>query len=178
MSNKPIKGQGNKYPPATIEEGLYALARFNGNSRRAHKALAEVGIEVPRGTLEHWKQRTHKERYARIRDEVIPSVYQEHADRFHELVELESNIAQELAEQLRDKVHELEARDLSTALRNLEVSKSLNFDKASIADGRPTVIHEKRDLSEIVRALQGKGIEIEVIEDANPRPLESGEDQE
>ena len=154
----------NKYSPEEIERGLYALARVNGNTQRASRELKEQGQGIPESTLRLWKAKTHADRYARIREEVIPTIYQRHADKFHELVAIESNIAEQIARELESKIDQLDPRDLATALRNLEVSKSLNFDKASIADGRPTVITEKRDLGDIVRALKAKGIEVEVIE--------------
>jgi Mrp family chromosome partitioning ATPase len=54
------------YTDDEITAGLVELARFDGNARRAAKALKLGGRDIPESTLRRWKD-AHASRYAEIR---------------------------------------------------------------------------------------------------------------
>jgi hypothetical protein len=54
------------YSDDEITAGLVELARFDGNARRAARALKHGGRDIPESTLRRWKD-AHASRYAEIR---------------------------------------------------------------------------------------------------------------
>jgi Mrp family chromosome partitioning ATPase len=54
------------YSEDEITAGLVELARFDGNARRAARALKLAGRDIPESTLRRWKD-AHASRYAEIR---------------------------------------------------------------------------------------------------------------
>jgi hypothetical protein len=114
--------------------------------------LADQGWPINRETLRSWVG-THENRYLEIQQQELPRIYARIAEQSEQLVDELSRAEWELLEKLRTETPNLKPGDVAGALRNVTVSKAVNFDKASLARGRPTEIHETRQLTEILRSL-------------------------
>lgn len=144
---------GGSYSEPEIERGLQAVAICSGNTRRAAQLLEDQGTTIPRSTLENWKH-IHPERYQRIQDTVMPKIYSRIAERSEDIVDRMADIEAKLADKLEQEVPNLKPADVAGALRNAAVTKAVNFDKASLARGRPTEIKQTSDMAGILRGLE------------------------
>ncbi len=157
---------------------MVALALYSGNRRRASKALADQGFPVPASTLQDWQQRA-PDTYAKVKRNLMPQIRELAAEQHSELAQLEGEAGRLLLGRLMAQYHEIPARDLPGAVRNLDVGAAVNRDKAAMLRGENTdTPTPTRSLSEILRALQAKGIDprklrltqtVEVEETPDPR---------
>jgi hypothetical protein len=153
-------------PPATpnsrftepeIEQGLIALALCSGNGRKAEKRLADLGIEVDHSTLYRWRDK-HSAKYLSIQQDVLPKLRTEAAERHSAVADREMEVGLELLDSLQAKTGELPARDLSTAIRNLDVGQGIHRTKAAELRGdvQPTVAINF-SLTDQIRSAAAKG---------------------
>lgn len=162
MSTEVVKrSYGNK----EIERALIAIAYANGNTRMAEKDLAEDKLEIPRSTLESWKQHVHVLRYEEVRAEILPKIREATGDEHLALARKQIN-ASELATDAfvaalaADKV---ETRDLSTAARNFDVGSGIHSQNSQLMHGEPTqIVHRTSD--ELLRELEAEGVRLESID--------------
>ena len=94
--------------------------------------------------------------YELIRTSVIEKVHERIAERHMSLAEAQLELSADLTEELRSKKGTLDARDLSTSIRNLDVGSGIHTDKASaLRDGlqpKPTQIDFQASLQALVDA--------------------------
>lgn len=132
-----------------IEQGLMAIALESGNSRRAERRLADMGVKIAQSTLHKWMTR-HDERYEQIRREVLPQLRAHAAEKHTAYADAEMEVGLQLLERLQGSLDDIPARDISTALRNIDVGQGIHRTKAAelrgeLQDQRPRVeinIHE------------------------------------
>jgi len=156
------------YAPADVERGLLALADAGGSAR-----LASETTGIPRSTLHQWKDQ-YAERYERIRADRLPEIYAEVGDEMVKLLRAQNEAEQELTVRMRQVTPELDARDVSTGLRNVAVSKGINVDKARLMHDRPTVITETRSAEELLDGMRRRGWIDGEAEEVTPAELEEG----
>jgi hypothetical protein len=125
----------------------------SGNTRRANRELAERDVDIPESTLRTWKERTQKQAYQQLVEEELPQVYAAIAERCEDLALAQADVEAKLLAKLEGDLDKLDARDLASSLRNVNVAKAVNIDKASLVRGKPTEIREDRSLTEVARAL-------------------------
>lgn len=125
------------YSDAEVERGLFALALCSGNSRRAEALLTEDGDGIPASTLAKWKQHRHADRYIRIQQQVYPQIAERMAEEMEDLFTTELELERQLVERVKAELPNLKPGELSTALRNVGVTKALNVDKSAPIRGRP-----------------------------------------
>jgi hypothetical protein len=154
MSDKLVHRPGQKYTEQEIDRGLFALAMANGNTRRASEILAYQEITVPHTTLDLWKRQTHAERYEQVREEVYPRIAKRMAEQLEDLFQAEVALEAELVEKMQAEVEGLSPRDVSGALRNVAVTRSLASDKAAILRGQPTAVVAHVTAEEALRKLE------------------------
>lgn len=147
-----------KYTPEEIERGLAELAICGGNTRRASRQLRPAGLKVPASTLQSWMERYHTQRYERLRTELVPRIHAKIAQECEDLAQREAEMANQVLERMEKRLPEIPTRELPGALRNLDVGKGVNVDKALGMRGRPTVIVERRDISEHLLVLKELGV--------------------
>ena len=158
-----------KYDTEQIERGLQQLALCDGNAAMAHRRLQALGQPtIPRTTLTGWLT-SHADRYAEIQREIVPLIREGIARQNEALIiregEIEGKLVERLDKRLEGEPDAIPARDLPGAVRNLAVARGVNTDKASTLRGQPTEITEhRRDFVEIQRALEAKGISVEIVE--------------
>jgi hypothetical protein len=139
-----------------LERGLLAVAAFNGNTRRAAAFLAEDGFKINHQTLWAWANRIHLDRYEEIRVERLPRVQRAAAEQHMELATRNMELEGKLLDDLDEKRHELAARDISTAARNVAVGTGIHTEKSQLLNDQPTEIHKNRDASDVLRLLKAR----------------------
>jgi hypothetical protein len=170
-SVEPPRRKGERYSEEEIERGLLEVAMCRGNTRRAARQLAAQGITIPRTTLETWTNRLHPQRYADIQERVLPMIHQRMAEQSEELAQAYAEAEYEALAQLRRRVPDMRASDAASAVRNLATSRGISVDKAALLRGQPTAIEERRDVGEILFALERLGVRVEVA--GSPRQVEN-----
>lgn len=161
-----IVPHGNsKFSAEQIEKALIALAMESSNPIRGARLLKKgtAGDKWPHypatQTIVKW-QALYSDRYNEIRAEVVPVVKARLAD-------VHTDLAQSLAElegrtlaSLDGELDELTAKDRINLVRNAAIAGAIHVDKAQLLRGEATHI-VRRELPEIIRALQAKGVTID-----------------
>jgi hypothetical protein len=124
----------SRFSELEIEQGLMALALCSGNARKAERRLAELGMKVDHSTLHRWKDR-HSEKYLSLQREILPKLREEAAERHSAVADREMELGLELLDQLQAKKADLPARDLSTAIRNLDVGQGTTGRRPQSCEG-------------------------------------------
>jgi hypothetical protein len=133
-----------------------ALALCSGNARKAERRLAELGMKVDHSTLHRWKDR-HSEKYLSLQRDVLPKLREEAAERHSAVADREMELGLELLDQLQSKKADLAARDLSTAIRNLDVGQGIHRTKAAELRGDTPPPTVSFNLTALVHSLAEKG---------------------
>ena len=157
LAPRPRKSASH-YTEEEIYRGLAEVALCAGNTHRAARQLSAQGMAIPRGTLEKWANRQHVDRYARVREELLPKIHAQIAADCEELAALGAQLERETLEKYREELPNLRASEAASAVRNIATSKAINVDKATLLRNRPTQIVEHRDASELIRKLEAVGV--------------------
>jgi len=167
LAEKPKKrALRRNYTDQEIEIALTALAICSGQRRRAAELVKEThDLEIPPETIRDWRKHTHTDRYERIRQEIAPQLEAQLADAHQALADnaakLEAKTIERPDERL--KAGDVEDKDLANILKNSAIAGGIHVEKARLLNDRPTQI-VKKELPEVLRALKGKGLDVEVIE--------------
>ncbi len=136
------------------------------------QAAKDLGL--PRDTVSRWcYDEKHRAEYFKIREQAIQDRKAYEAEQNFEA----ASRARELSEKVKDRFEQdydkLEPRDLSTASRNFTVEAGIYTDKAKDLRGDAQVIvTEHRDIAEIIRALEAKGVRLPDDMSAAAKPIE------
>lgn len=156
---KTIERQSKQsYDEATKQIALVKIAHWNGNTRQAHRALAEEGIEIPRSTLESWKQRDHPAEYQRIRTELLPKLREGAADRHAAQEERDLTISEAASDLIMARLPHMNGKELIMAKGNADVGSGIHGEKRLLFEGQPTV-NVARTSAEIMRELKAQGVD-------------------
>jgi hypothetical protein len=140
-----------KYTEDELERGLFALA-ICGDGAAASRQLAAQGHKIPARTLTSWPI-AHAERFREISakhiQEVRDVIAQEQIEIAHAAGEAERVAIAKTKGQLEDG----SVKDASTAGRNLAVQKGIALDHSLKMRGEPTVVHEHRQVEDILKRL-------------------------
>lgn len=145
-----------------VDKGLVALALASGQADRAKDALAKQGMKVAPSTLRDWRDRLYPERYLQLQRDVLPALRARAAESHTALEELEGATARKLLARLDAEHKNIPARDLSTALRNLDVGQGIHRTKAAELRGEnfdAPALGGSRRVSQILAALRAKGVD-------------------
>lgn len=154
---------------------LTVLAACGGNPRKAAKILEEEeGLRVKYETLRYWKHR-HPERsemYARIVADTSPRLQRLIAEHHQALSEEAADIEHKALEEMSGKITdaELDAKDLGGIVKNLAVASGIHADKHALLTGQPTSISATASFTELARALEARGITVELEGEAEELP--------
>lgn len=160
-----------RYSAEEIERGLAELAVCSGSAKSAARELEAKGLKIPASTLEGWK-RTHADRYAVVRLEVVPRIHSKMAEECEDLAIEYGQVEREIIERFREELPNLKAGEAANAMRNAATSKAIAVDKASLLRGKPTSRVEHRGVEETIRKLVGQGvIEVEYDVDGTAEEL-------
>lgn len=169
-------GTYRDYSDAEIELAFGMLAYYSGNLRRTARAIEESGglgeeKRTPdHTTLRNWRNRM-PERYERVRQEILPKIRDELAERHTDLaaaqIEASMTATGELARRLGDKdeLEKITATQLASVIGKLDVGTGIHTQRASELRGEGVVVrHEHRSFQQIRDSLAARGIEVEVIQ--------------
>lgn len=160
-----------------IELGLIAVARHNGNTRKAAKELEAGGHPIPRQTLYNWVSRQYKDEYLEIREKVLPFVRAHAADRHMAMAESLAKANEKIVSRLSANVDEIPPRDLPGAARNLSVATAVETEKAEMLNDQPT--HRVAiDLQGTLAELKSLGVEPRRVLNLTPTVEEDVPDDE
>jgi hypothetical protein len=143
------------YDLKTVEAGLLALASWRGSPTNASRTLAEQGIKIPKETLQTWKK-VHAARYHEIEAEILPHIRQALAAHQELIARRASEVALDMIELTATQMKEIPARDLPSAVRNMEVTAATATDKHSILHGLPSEIRQTDSAEDILKRLEQK----------------------
>jgi hypothetical protein len=161
--------QKQRYKEQEVQRALIEIAACGGNTRMASKHLAEEGLDIPHPTLWCWKAKVHAEKYELIREEQLPKIRRYVADLHIAGATRRMETADELMDALAAKKDELEARDLSSAIRNLDVGAGIHSQNAEKLNDQPA-IKTAHDFGGMLREFkQMTGIEVQLsVPDEEP----------
>jgi hypothetical protein len=147
----------SRFTELEIEQGLMALALCSGNARKAERRLAELGMRVDHSTLHRWRTK-HSEKYLSLQRDILPKLREEAAERHSAVADREMELGLTLLDQLDAKRADLPPRDLSTAIRNLDVGQGIHRTKAAELRGdAPPPLAVNFTVEHLVRSLTAKG---------------------
>lgn len=139
-----------------IELGLRMIALCAGNVRHASKRLAAQGTHVPFKTLHNWATIQHADRYQQIRHDEQGAVATRTATRLEDLTADIIDTHDAALKLAKQQLADGDVKDAAGAMRNLSTSVGILNQNAQLLRGQPTHIVEKRDTSDILRALAHK----------------------
>jgi hypothetical protein len=162
------------YSDQEIDAGLTAYAICSGKPKRAAALLKEqTDFDVPYETIRSWAQRTHADRYERIRTQVAPKLQVQMADTHQALAQGAARIEAEAAEKLQKRLEAggIEDKDLGNIYKNAAIVSGIHTEKAELLNGRPTS-RTSQNADEIIRSLKSKGITVngEVVSEETVTP--------
>jgi hypothetical protein len=162
------------YTEQEITDVLMAVIANAGNCAAAERSLREQGKRAPKpGTISQWVKYAHAGQYMELRDKYAEQIegqlvheYRDVIARATEGAKLAIDSAVTALESGFDKEPSRTAANLAT------VADKYTRDMLTL-QGRPTRITENRDVNEIVRALEARGIRL--IADAESLELPEGD---
>jgi hypothetical protein len=142
-----------------VERALMAMAAFDGNGRKASAFLADDGLRVPHQTLYGWVAPGGRwvQRYEEIRAQLLPQLRARAAEEHLGLARRYNKLAEIAADLLKEKLPEVEPRDLAGAARNLSTSSAIHTDKAEKLNDQPTIVGVPQDAAVVLKQLAARG---------------------
>jgi hypothetical protein len=156
MSDKRLQ---RNYTAVETDRALSAVVFHDGNVSRAAKALKSQGLEVPASTLRGW-MRTKQDRYAQLRDKLLPEIHAKVAEEHTELARENMDVERIYLGRMRKEAGEVPVRDLANFSRNAATGAGIHADKAialrdRLPGGAPM---PQRSLREIMASLKEAGV--------------------
>ncbi|WP_259314917.1 hypothetical protein [Capillimicrobium parvum] len=152
-------------------EALMMLAVCRGNAEEARRRMKARGDDPPpASTLNMWRT-AQADRYEDIRSEISVKITAEVANQAEEIMLEAGELEREMLARIREELPNIKPGELPGALRNVTTTKALNNDKiAGPIRGRPTVITEHRDATQILAELQRLGVIDSTAEEISALP--------
>lgn len=163
---KAAAGISWKYSQEQIELAMSQYALDHGNAKRACENLRETLPELTASTLVGWIN-SEPQRYEKIRTEVVPTIHGRIANHHEDIAVKAAAATESYVERALAVMGDIAPRDMPGAARNLATVLAITTDKAALLRGKPTVIEERRDVGEILSALERMGVTVKspVLED-------------
>jgi hypothetical protein len=154
----------------TEEEIIAGMLAVIGSTsyKDAAVSLQADGREIGEATLRRWCKESHVVQFEKLREEWAGKIEAQLANNLLDNARLAAETERLAIEKTRESLENGSNRDPSKAARDLSQVKAQSVDKRLALQGRPTQITERRDLSEIVRALVG--MKVAVIQETAPVP--------
>lgn len=145
-------------PPSAdrLERGLLVLALCGGNARQAEQQLLllDPPVKISHDALGKWKTK-YAERYAEIHAEHVAELEAVIVQQVREAILVAGTLQSKVLAALLLKVDagDMDAKDLANVLKSAGVTLGINVEKMLLLTNRPTVIAEKRDITELLQSL-------------------------
>jgi hypothetical protein len=124
----------------------------------AKEFLKEHGYDTDLKKLKSWRDNKFADRYQKRRKELGPKIEAMLADDMLGNARLASEVEKLAIEQTAKLLKQGKVQDPSRVARDLKQTQTQGIDKRLAMEGRPTQIHESRNVDELVRALEGMGV--------------------
>lgn len=144
-----------------IEQGLIALAVYNGDATAASEALAEGGFEVSPQALTHSKNRRNK-RYFELRNMRLAVVRDRMGEAAGRLADRRATMLGEVLDRLEGRIAEMDIKDLVTLMRALDQGYASSMQISEKLTDQPAIV-EVRKVDLTIERLQRLGV-LEVVD--------------
>jgi hypothetical protein len=158
---KQIRHKEHPYTDQEVRRCLLAVIAWGGNIAAAHAQLLEDGDleKVPRRhTLRRWIRGTRSGLYESLREEHLPSIERELADRYRGVAAQAVEATEIGVRVARSYLENGQERDPARAAANLAIVADKTLKGYSLLEGKPTAITETRGLPEVMRSLIDLGV--------------------
>ncbi len=160
MSQQPKRktvARQRTYSVEDIDRGLAAVAYFDGNTRRAHAALKQQGLTIPRSTILDWTN-TRQDRYIELRDKLLPQIHAKVAEEHQELARTNMEVERATLERIRQELPNIAPRDLANVARNVATGAGIHQDKSLTLRGMaPNAPVVSINIGDQIRSFAAKG---------------------
>lgn len=151
----------------TVELGLRCIVLSGGNTARAERKMLAHGTPVDKRTLRTWMEETHAARYEQLLAEIRAELDTSIADTSKALADEFQEIEMDMARELKDKLVDMEGRDLARSIQALAQAGATHIQTERLLTDKPTSIHEIRAPGEILADLRDLGVvDAEVVEES------------
>lgn len=140
----------------------FALSHGSGAQEKVYMAiLAEENLAIPLGTARTWANRTMRERYLQIREEVGEITRAQVADDATKFAATAAGVVQSGLEWLQELIdnREIDPKQLPKAIKEAAVAHGIGVDKAEKLNDRPSA-RIAIDFEGTLRNLQDMGMEV------------------
>jgi hypothetical protein len=145
--------------PAKIELALQLCALNSGNVSATITQLKEqVGMSLQRKTLERWIKGPYSKRYRELYEQHEEGVRGAAAVVAREIASKSADLTDELLERTREKMDEIDPRDLAPSARAVSQVHASMTEKAQLLTGQPTQRVDHGELHEILGELRQMGV--------------------
>lgn len=144
-------------PEEKVTEAMLAVIATGNYSEAARR----TGVSF--ATVRKWCNEMYAPKFERLREEWGPRIEERLANDLLDNARLAAEVEREAIERSREMLRSGKVQEPSRMARDLSQVRTQAVDKRLALQGRPTQITEKREVKEIVRALQGMGV-VEVID--------------
>lgn len=165
---------GESYTQEQIDDCLTALIAFAGNASAAHRYLKAEGKRTPGyAALLNWRRTKYWERFEELREKLGDQLEKTAANNMREIMALSQEATRMALEAEIKRLEDGKEDDPARAAANMARVSQSSVDKLMTLTNRPTQIVENRDVGEILRSLQARGV---VTLPEEPAELEAGSD--
>jgi hypothetical protein len=137
-----------------VEKAITAMAAYPTLAEAVEYLLGE-GVTTTEAKLRVWRDTMYSDRYRKRRAELAPLIEEKLAGDLLGNAALASDVTALAITKTRELLEEGRIADPSRVARDLSQVGTQAVDKRLALQGRPSQIVEHRDVSEIIRALEG-----------------------
>lgn len=146
-----------------VEKAITAIAAYR-TLDEAVDYLASEGITTTEAKLKVWQDTMYADRVRKRREQIAPLIEEKLASDLLGNATLASDVTALAIQKTRELLEENKIADPSRVARDLSQVGTQAVDKRLALQGRPSQIVEHRDVSEIIRALEGMKVVVPSVE--------------
>ncbi|HTA98678.1 MAG TPA: hypothetical protein VK730_13680 [Solirubrobacteraceae bacterium] len=146
-----------------VEKAVTAIAAYR-TLPEAVDYLASEGITTTESKLKVWRDTMYADRVRKRREQIAPLIEEKLASDLLGNATLASDVTALAIQKTREMLEDGKIADPSRVARDLSQVGTQAVDKRLALQGRPTQITEHRDVSEIIRALEGMKVVVSSVD--------------
>ena len=146
-----------------VEKAVTAIAAYR-TLPEAVEYLKSEGITTTEAKLKVWRDTMYADRVRKRREQIAPLIEEKLANDLLGNATLASDVTALAIEKTRELLEEGKIADPSRVARDLSQVGTQAVDKRLALQGRPSQIVEHRDVSEIIRALEGMKVVVASVD--------------
>lgn len=152
----PATRRGHEFTQDEIDRALTALALNSGNTTRARETLKldSTLTRTPSQRVLHLWKTKHAQRYQEIQTQRAPQIEAAAVHDYRAITARINQVVLDGVEQTATGLPDLDAKDASTAVKNLAIAGGVAADKLLVFTDRPNQITQRRDPEQILRQIE------------------------